>query len=148
MLKIRKMDPEDAEAVFEMAVQFYNSPAVHEPVSESILKATVNHAVSPAENFVGYVFLEDGVPVGFAYLTIFFETEVGGMCVMIEDLFFQEQCRGKGYGKAFFAFLFEEYADAKRFRLEVTPDNEAAIGLYAKMGFEPLEYAQMVINKR
>lgn len=147
MFEIKKMTAEDADAVFEMAVQFYNSPAVHEPVAESVLKATVEHAISPAEGFVGYVLLEDGKPVGFAYLTIFFETEVGGMCVMIEDLFFEKQCRGKGYGKAFFTFVFEEYKNAKRFRLEVTPDNEAAIGLYTKMGFEPLEYAQMVINK-
>ena len=43
--------------------------------------------------------------------------------------------------------LFEEYrGKAKRFRLDVTADNEGAIRLYERMGFSELEYKPMVID--
>ena len=51
-------------------------------------------------------------------------------------------------GKAFFEFLKTELAGRiKRIRLEVGEDNLGAIKLYKNIGFEFLDYRQMVIDK-
>jgi ribosomal protein S18 acetylase RimI-like enzyme len=41
-------------------------------------------------------------------------------------------------------FIEREYPSAKRFRLEVSKDNTRAVGLYRSLGYEVLEYVQMV----
>jgi ribosomal protein S18 acetylase RimI-like enzyme len=41
-------------------------------------------------------------------------------------------------------FMEQEYPSAKRFRLEVSKENTRAIELYRKLGYEVLEYVQMV----
>ena len=49
-----------------------------------------------------------------------------------------------GIGTAFFRFLDEKYKDqAVRFRLEVEEDNERAVAVYKKAGYQPLPYMQM-----
>ena len=43
--------------------------------------------------------------------------------------------------------MFREYPDVVRFRLEVTAANEGAAALYKKLGFEYLDYRQMVLDR-
>lgn len=48
-------------------------------------------------------------------------------------------------GKPLFRFIEEMYeGTAARLRLEVEPDNEAAIRLYTRLGYEDLPYRQMI----
>ena len=55
--------------------------------------------------------------------------------------------RGRGLGAQFFAWLRAEYGQsARRFRLELTPGNEGAARLYARLGFTPLDYRQMILD--
>ena len=63
---------------------------------------------------------------------------------MIEEIFLKKEYRGKGYGRAFFEWVFREYPDVKRYRLEVTKANEGAAALYRKVGFQFLDYRQMI----
>ena len=80
-------------------------------------------------------------------MTTYYETEVGGICVQIIDLYVNENARGKGVATRYFNYLFDKYSDAKRFRLEVVKDNVKAISLYKKMGFTYISYGQMKIDK-
>jgi ribosomal protein S18 acetylase RimI-like enzyme len=41
-------------------------------------------------------------------------------------------------------FMEDEYPSAKRFHLEVAEENTRAIELYKKLGYEILEYVQMI----
>ena len=70
--------------------------------------------------------------------------EAGGLTVWLEELYFMENARGKGYGSEVFAWLEQEYAHAKRFRLEATYSNKRAIALYERLGYEELHYFQMI----
>lgn len=56
--------------------------------------------------------------------------------------------RGNGLGKEFFDYLETEYKSVSRFRLELEPGNEKAERLYRRLGFEPLDYRQMVKEKK
>ena len=41
----------------------------------------------------------------------------------------------------------DEYSHASRYRLEVSPKNIRAVRLYEEIGFELLDYNQMVLDK-
>ena len=66
----------------------------------------------------------------------------------LDELYFKPEYRGKGYGTQAFAWVEQEYPDAKRFRLEATYSNERAISLYRKLGYEELNYCQMIKDRK
>lgn len=144
MLEIIKMQEKDREAVMSMVEEFYHSPAVIHPVPSETLLRTFEAAVSGKEGLDGYKLQEDGRIIGFSYITEFYACEVGGKCIMLEEIYLSEAARGKGYATQFFNWMFEKYAYAKRFRLEVSKDNTGVSGLYERLGFTFLDYGQMV----
>ena len=66
---------------------------------------------------------------------------------MFEELYLKEEARGKGYGSRYFEAVMKARPEVKRFRLEVTRSNEGAVRLYQKLGFEFLDYDQMVLDR-
>ena len=85
--------------------------------------------------------------MGFAYVTVYYACEVGGHCLMFEELYLKEEARGKGYGSRFFEAVMKERPEIRRFRLEVTRSNEKAVRLYRRLGFEFLDYDQMALDR-
>ena len=61
-------------------------------------------------------------------------------------MFIKEEYRSKGIAKSYFKQVMENHPEAVRFRLEVCASNTKAIDLYKLMGFEKLEYDQMIFN--
>ena len=72
-----------------------------------------------------------------------FSTEFGKRCVWIEDLFVKEEFRGKGIGGQFLSYISEKYSDCV-IRLEAEAENECAIHVYNKAGFEVLPYTELI----
>ena len=95
---------------------------------------------------IDFIILEfDDNVAGFAHLSFTWSTEAGGMVVLIEDLYIKPAFRGKGLGSFFFNAIFDEYEPlACRYRLEVSESNKRAKKLYESLGFEDLNYGQMV----
>ena len=60
----------------------------------------------------------------------------------IEEIYTKPEFRGKGLGGEFFDYLFEN-RPAARYRLEIEPENERAVALYRKKGFQTMPYGQM-----
>ena len=141
------MEAADAQTVLPMVYCFYRSDAVDHPVPEENLQRTFQAAVTPGSLIDGYVLEEEGKTVGFAYLTAYYACEVGGVNLMIEEIYLEPEARGKGYCTQFFHWMEEAYPDVKRFRLEVTETNGDAIRLYQKLGFDFLRYGQMAKDR-
>lgn len=148
MLSIIKMDCKHLDEVVSMMKEFYSSNAVDHNVEIDIIKQTAKDAVDDKILSLKGVILTDKINIlGYAYITSFYSCECAGESVMLEELFIKSEFRGKGYGKEFFSWLFKEYPSAKRFRLEVTKCNENAMKLYKKIGFNNLNYLQMVYDR-
>lgn len=131
-----------------MVLAFYRSPAVEHAVPMEILERSFTAAADPSDPLLrGLLLLEGDVCVGYCYVTEYYSAEVGGRCLMVEELYLVEECRGKGYGSAVFRRLMEEHPEHKRLRLEVTAANAGAVRLYERLGFTFLQYGQMVLDR-
>jgi len=135
---------EDKAVFMAMAKDFYSSKAVAHDIDVEIIETTFNTAINEPHQLRAFIIEDDGAPVGFALTSFYYATEVGGIVVLLEDIYLDETCRGKGFGSKFMEFMEKEFPTAKRFRLEVAEENTRAIGLYKKLGYEVLEYVQMV----
>lgn len=139
---IRRMNAQDGAQVLEMMRVFYASPAVLSNGSEEIFQNDVAECVSGSPYLEGYVFEENGQLQGYAMVAKSFSTEFGKRCIWIEDLYVKPDFRGLGLGGAFLRHIQTVYPGAL-FRLEAEQENESAVRLYEKMGFEELPYLEL-----
>ena len=148
MLQIRKMTGADAKTVLPMVYGFYRSDAVDHAVPEETLNRTVQGAVTDGSLLEGFVLEDETGAVGFAYLSPYYACEVGGVNMMLEEIFIIPEAQGKGYGTEFFRWMEETYPEVRRFRLEVTESNQAAVRLYKKLGYDFIRYEQMAKDRK
>lgn len=142
---IRVMTAKDKAEVIEMMRIFYTSPAVLSNGSEEIFLNDVENCINSSPYLEGYVFEDSGILQGYAMAAKSFSTEFGKPCVWIEDLYIKEQYRGLGLGSRFLNYIGEKYPDSI-LRLEVEAENENAVKVYEKCGFEVLPYMEMKKN--
>ncbi len=140
---IRTMRNEDAEQILEMMQVFYNSPAVLSNGSEEIFRNDIENCLNDSPYLEGYIFEVEGQIQGYAMLAKSFSTEFGKMCIWIEDLYIKEEYRGMGIGGRFFDYIGQKYQDVV-FRLEVEEENERAVHVYEKVGFQIIPYMEMI----
>ena len=141
---IRDITQEDKKIFMEMARDFYSSKAVAHNIDSQIIETTFDTAINKPHLLRAFIIEDNNIPVGFALTSFYYATEVGGIVVLLEDLYLNESCRGKGLGSKFMRFIENEYPSAKRFHLEVAKRNTRAIDVYERLGYKILEYVQMV----
>ncbi len=142
-MEIRRMTSRDREAVLDMMRIFYRSPAVHTDGSEEIFAADVENCINDNPFLEGFVFEETGDIQGYGMIANSFSTEFGKPCCWIEDIYIREPYRGNGIGGAFLQHIIETHPEAV-IRLEVEEENQRAVHVYRKAGFEALPYMEMI----
>ena len=141
-LLIKKMSAEDRDSVLSMMREFYASDAVFTNGSEEIFEKDIECCISGSPYLEGYIFEKDNVTVGYSMIAKSYSTEFGKSCIWIEDIFIKKDYRGQGIGNLFFEYIEREHHDSI-FRLEVEKENEIAVALYKKRGFDFLPYLEM-----
>ena len=141
-MMIRKMTRDDKNTVMEMMRVFYASPAVLSNGSKEIFEADVENCVNDSPYLEGFVFEDENEIQGYGMIAKSFSTEFGKPCIWIEDLYLKPEYRGAGIGSKFFEYLEQIYT-GYIFRLEVEEENERAIHVYKKNGFDVLPYMEM-----
>lgn len=142
---IRKMEPKDEETVLDMMRVFYQSPAVliHSP--EEIQRKSIADCLAGSPYLEGYVFETEAGLAGYSFVAKGYSTEAGGLNIQIEEVYIRPEARDQGIGGAFLDYLAAQYRGiAARLRLEVEAENDRAMALYQKHGFQKLPYLQMV----
>ncbi|MDL2232039.1 GNAT family N-acetyltransferase [Ruminococcaceae bacterium OttesenSCG-928-L11] len=144
-LLIREFQPCDKTDYIEASKQFYSLDAVLHPVPEENFASTFEECLNHNPFMKGYTFVYDDVYAGYGLVSYTWSNEVGGLVVLLEEAYILPAFQGRGIGSAYIRRVEEENSDrAKRFRLEVTRSNTAAIALYERLGYEAFDYMQMV----
>lgn len=141
-LEIRSMTRNDKEQVLDMMRVFYASSAVLSNGSEEIFESDIENCVNKCPYLEGYIFQEEDRILGYAMVAKSFSTEFGRPCIWIEDLYMKEECRGKGIGTKFLTYIEQKYPGTVM-RLEAEEENQRAIRVYEKCGYEVLPYMEM-----
>lgn len=83
---------------------------------------------------------EAGTAVGFALYFYSYSTFLCRYGIYVEDLYIQETCRGKGYGKALLKHICEEAVknNCGRVEWQCLDWNTPAIEFYLKLGATPM----------
>ena len=139
---IRPMVAADKQSVLAMMRTFYTSPAVLSNGSEEIFAADIDNCVGDSPYLEGYIFESGENLLGYGMVAKSFSTEFGKPCIWIEDLYVQEPYRNMGLGSAFLGFIENKYP-GHLLRLEVEKENERAVHVYTKCGFEEIPYMEM-----
>ena len=139
---IREMEEKDRKQVLEMMRVFYASPAVWSNGSEEIFEADFTACISDSPFLEGYIFESAEEIQGYAMVAKSFSTEFGKPCIWIEDIYVKDAYRGLGIGSYFLKYIESKYSDAI-LRLEVEAENERAVNVYQKCGFEVIPYMEM-----
>lgn len=140
--RIRLMEERDRQQLLDMMRIFYASDAVSSNGSDEIFNADIDHCLQADPYVEGYVFEDDGHIQGYAMIAKSFSTEFGKHCIWIEDLYVKEAYRDLHIGSRFLSFIEATYPNAL-FRLEVEPENERAVHVYRKRGYDVLPYMEM-----
>ena len=142
---VRKVCEADRQLYISMAKSFYNSEAVCHEIPSEHFDIAFDEMMRSDVYMEGFILMCEDEPAGYANVAKTFSCEGGGLTVWIEELFVYPEYRSKGLGRELFAFLERRYGSAlARMRLEITDSNKDAARLYSRLGFEMLDYRQMV----
>lgn len=142
---IRKIKKEDKLQFIAMSEMMYASDAVSHNVPTEHHIRTFDELMRSDIYADAYIFECGGKTAGFALLAKTFSREAGGMVIWIEEIYIKEEFRGKGLGTEFFEYIENNKPkNTARLRLEVEEDNTGAVALYKRMGYDFLEYRQMI----
>ena len=141
---ICKLKFEEKDIFLELARSFYSSEAVLHSIPVQYHENTFNELMRSDQYIECFIFRShEGEVAGYGLISKTFSQESGGMVIWVEELFVLPRYRCCGFGSEFFAYL-EKEIPASRYRLEIEPDNDRAVNLYKRRGYQALPYLQMV----
>ena len=138
--EIKPATAEDAPLIlsFIKKLAVYEKLAHEVTATEEGLRQTLFGERRYAEVAIGYY---RGEPVGFALFFHNYSTFLGKPGIYLEDLFVDEQHRGKGFGKALLVYLarLAKERDCGRLEWSVLDWNEPSINFYNSLGAAPMD---------
>ena len=144
-LTFRPITAADETDFYTMAEEIYHSDAVLHPIPAEYHRRAFSEMMRSGQYLSGYIFTDGDNTAGFAVTNRMMQHEAGGVMVWVEDLYIRPAYRGQGLGSRFLAWLEEQLrGDAVMLRLETEPENERAQELYYRLGYENLNYLQMI----
>ena len=144
-LTFRPITAADETDFYTMAEESYHSDAVLHPIPAEYHRRAFAEMMRSGQYLSGYIFTDGDNTAGFAVTNRMMQHEAGGVMVWVEDLYIRPAYRGQGLGSRFLAWLEEQLrGDAVMLRLETEPENERAQELYYRLGYENLNYLQMI----
>lgn len=142
----RKISDADKDIFLEMSLEFYNSPAVLQPINPKFHENTFSELMRSRDYLECYIIEQESQAAGYCLLNKTYGHECGGPVIWIEELYIRPQFRGKGLGSMMLDYIEQEHP-ASRYRLETEPENERAASLYSRHGYIYLPYCQMIKDK-
>ncbi len=142
-LTIRPIVKSDYNEYIHMAKDFYSMPCCDHNVDSSHFENAFSFCLTENEYSKLFILECDGIIVGYGNISFTYSIEAGGNVIFLEELYIKQEYRNKGIGKKYFEFIHKNFP-AKRYRLEVTRSNEKEIEFYKSLGYNVLDYIQMI----
>lgn len=143
MMTIREIKETDRKEYIAMATKFYSMPCCVHTVDTAHFENAFDYCLRNNPYAKIFILEEDGQIIGYGNISFTYSIEANGKVIWLEELFIKEEFQSKGYGKAYFDFIYKNFP-AKRYRLEVTKSNVRAMKLYERLGYKFLEYIPMI----
>jgi len=140
--KIREMNRNDKTEIISMMKAFYSSDAVFTSGSDEIFQQDFENCINECPFVEGFVFCKELEILGYAMIAKSFSTEFGKPCIWFEDLYLKPEFRGQHIVPEFIEYIEKSYPESI-FRLEVEKENNHAVHVYNKLGFQELPYTEM-----
>ncbi len=136
MITVRHAEPNDAELVARFILDLAKYEKLESEARPSVAQLRKQLMPSAEPKLHCLISELDGVPVGFLLYFFFYSTFETNWGVYVEDLFVQEDVRGKGAGKALLKAIgcIAKAHDSKRIDLNVLHWNQGSIGVYERLG--------------
>ncbi len=148
MFTVREFTREDFDCYCQMSDRFYRSGASMTTVPPENYEHTFEACMAKSPYLKGFIIEYEGRAAGYLILTYTWYNEYSGETVTIDEIFIDDGFRGLGIGTKVIEWVYDTHKDYKGIQLEVKKDNKRAIELYQKLGFEFMEYEQMVIKPK
>ena len=111
------------------------------------VEALTEHGFGPRPLFAAVLAERGGVALGMAIYYADFSTHRGQPGVYVQDLFVDKTARGLGVGRGLLAAVMRAQDwGAQYLTLGVSPDNDVAMGFYARTGFRSRGYRFMILD--
>lgn len=147
MINIRDFVEQDRQDFINMCTSFYSSGAALNSISQDAMSKTFNEIMNNSPYLRGLIIEYNSIVCGYINLSFTYSNECNGFVVLIEEIYVQPKFQKKGIGSYALKWVLNEYkSKAVRFRLEACNTNQDAIKLYKRLGFENLEYKQMIYD--
>lgn len=134
---VRLADPRDVDVVAGLLIAFRDHLGLTWP-SDNAFLAGVDRLIEDRDtDFLLASPSADAEPAGIAQLRFRHGVWRAGADCLVEDVFVHESARGQGLGRALMeaAEARARERGARRMELDVNERNEAALALYASLGF-------------
>jgi ribosomal protein S18 acetylase RimI-like enzyme len=130
---LRRAEREDAAAVARLICAFRDYYEEREPDEAAVLATVRRLLEDPATEFL----LAGDPPRGFAQLRFRPSVWTGADDAWLEDLYVEEEARGRGIGRSLTDACIERARSrgCKRIQLDANERNDAALALYESAGF-------------
>ncbi|MBC7557680.1 MAG: GNAT family N-acetyltransferase [Chryseobacterium sp.] len=136
---IRKATESDAQLIFNLIKKL----AIYEKMENEMITSVAQLQENIFKNNFAEVVIaeENSKPIGFALYFFNFSTFLGKPGLYLEDLYVEEDCRGKGYGKKLLLHLVKIAKEKNCGRMEwsVLDWNEPSIKFYESLGAKGMD---------
>ena len=135
MTVFKAIDSSDIPTIVNLMADFYAIDGY--PIDTALSTANFEYFISKPDLGRAWLIIQDEEIVGYVMIVFMFSFEYGGTIAFLDELYLNENSRGKGLGKKAVAFIQDQAAkfNLKLLYLEIEQHNSTAQKLYLAAGF-------------
>lgn len=136
MTVFKAIDSNDIPTIVNLMADFYAIDGY--PIDRTLSATNFEYFISKPDLGRAWLIYHDEQIVGYVMIVFMFSFEYGGSIAFLDELYFNENARGKGLGKKAVAFVQDQAQklELKLLYLEIEQHNATAQKLYLAAGFE------------
>lgn len=136
MTHFKAIDLSDIPMIVDLMADFYQIDGY--PIDRTLSTTNFEYFINKTDLGRAWLIYHDEEIVGYVMIAFMFSFEYGGRIAFLDELYLNENARGRGLGKKAVAFIQSQAQklELKLLYLEIEKHNATAQKLYIAAGFE------------